>query len=182
MNDLIFEGLLEDTVNLSRPEVEVENDLQVAAPTYQLLQAGLPARVRPTLADIDRGLLGRFPAATAVAYLLVTDLQANDHLSQVVATTELTAEAQGGADTLTVTSTAGFAPGEFAQLFGADHWEEVVVAAVADDVTLELAEPLTVGLAAGDTVQAVVSYEVLGVLDPSGIGHHLKALLRHREI
>ena len=182
MIDLTFEGLLEDTVNLSRPYVEVETDLQVAAPTYQLLEAGLPARLRPTLADIDRGLLGRFPAATAVAYLLVTDLQANDRLAEVVAGTDLITEAQGGTDTLTVASTEGFVPGQFAQLFGSDHWEEVVVAAVADEVTLELAEPLTAGLAAGDVVQAVVSYEVLGGLDPSGIGHHLKAILRHREI
>ena len=182
MSDLTFEGLLEDTVNLSRPQIEVESDLQVAAPTYEVLNAGVAARLRPILADIDRGLLGRFPMATAVAYLLMTDLQPNDRLAQVVATTELTAEALNGADTLTVTGTDGFVAGQFAQLLAADHWTEVVVTAVPDEDTLELAEPLTAGFAEGDAVQAAVGYEVLGVLDASGIGHHLKAVLRHREI
>ena len=182
MSDLIFEGLLEDTVNLSRPQIEVENDLQVAVPTYELVQVGLPGRVRPILVDIDRGLLGRFPRATAVGYLLMTDLQPNDRLAQVVASTVLTEEALNGVDTLTVAATDGFAAGYFAQLRDVAHWEEVVIAAVADEETLELAEPLAVDFAENDVVEAVVSYEVLGVLDESGVGHHLKAVLRHREI
>ena len=182
MSDLTFAELLEDTVNLSRPNIEVESDLQVAAPTYELVQTGVAARLRLILTDIDRGLLGRFPAATAIGYLLMTDLQANDQLAQVVATTELTAAALNGADTLTVASTAGFAAGGFAQLRAADHWAEVVIAAVPDEQTLELAEPLAAGFAENDIVEAVVSYQVLGVIDESGIGHHLKAILRHREI
>lgn len=182
MNDPIFEELLEHIVNLGRPQVEVESDLQVAVPTYELLQAGVAARLRPIAAGIDRGLLGRFPHATAVAYLLPTDLEANDRLAQMVAATVLTEPALSGADTLTVASTAGFTTGEFAHLLSATGWEEVAIVAVADEETLELVEPLIAGFAEGDVVQAVVSYEVLGVIEAAGAGHHLKAVLRHREM
>ncbi len=182
MNDPIFEELLEHTVNLSRPQVEVESDLQVAVPTYDLLEAGVSARLRPIDGSIDRSVLGRFPRATAAAYLLPTNLQANDRLSQVVATTVLTEPASPGTDTLTVASTDGFTPGEFVHLLGAAGWEEVGIAAVADEETLELVEPLTAGFAEEDTVEAVVSYEVLGAIDQAGAGHHLKAILRHREM
>ena len=182
MNDPIFAELLEDTVNLSRPQVEVEPDLQVAAPSYELLEAEAVARVRPIAVGLDRSWLGRFPRASAVAYLLLTDLQPNDRLGQVVTSTVLTEAALPGTDTLTVAATAGFAGGIFAHLLGASGWEETAIAAVGDEETLELVEPLIGGFAEDDVVQAVVSYEVLGVVEEAGAGHHLKAVLRHREI
>ena len=134
MTDLSFEELLNQTANLSRPQVEIGGELQVAKPAYQLLAVDVAIRLRPTAADLDRALLGRFPQAVAVAYLLPTDLAANDRLAQV------------------------------------------------DEETLTLSAPLNDGFAAGDVVEAVVSYDVLGVLDESAAGHHLKVALKRREL
>jgi len=103
-------------------------------------------------------------------------------LGQVVTSTVLTEAALPGTDTLTVAATAGFAGGILAHLLGASGWEETAIAAVGDEETLELVEPLIGGFAEDDVVQAVVSYEVLGVIEEAGAGHHLKAVLRHREI
>ena len=67
MTDLSFAELLNHAANLTRPQIEVGSDLAVAHPTYELLAAGIAIRLRPVTADVDRGLLGRFPQATAVA-------------------------------------------------------------------------------------------------------------------
>lgn len=182
MTDRIFAELLAHTVNLSRPQVELEPDLQVATPTYELLAAGVAARVRPTAADVDRGLLGRFPRAVALAYLAPTDVEPNDRLGQVVSSTVLTQAALSGSDTLSVAATTDFAAGMLAHLLGAGGWEEVAITAVSDEETLELVEPLTGDFAEGDAVHAVIGYEVLGVVEEAGADHHLKVVLRHREI
>ncbi len=181
MTDLSFEELLNQTANLSRPQVEIGGELQVAKPAYQLLAVDVAIRLRPTAADLDRALLGRFPQAVAVAYLLPTDLAANDRLAQVTAATTLAEAAPAESTSVQVTSGFGISAGSRLHLRSATDWEEVLVAQV-DEETLTLTAPLNNGFAAGDVVEAVVSYDVLGVLDESAAGHHLKVPLKRQEV
>ncbi len=181
MTDHSFGELLNATANLSRPQVAVENDLQVANPTYVLLQAEVPMRLRPTSADLDRSLIGRFPGATAVAYMAPTEIAANDRLAQVTAVTTLTEAAPAESTSLVVASAYGFAAGSRIHLRGESGWELAVVDYVDGD-TLHLAAALSTGFSAGDTVEAVTSYTVLGVLDEAGAGHHIKVALQRQEL
>jgi len=181
MTDRSFEELLNATANLSRPQIAVESDLQVANPTYELLEAEVALRLRPTSADLDRSLLGRFPGATAIAYMTPTELGANDRLGQVTATTMLTKAAPAESTTVIVASAYGFEAGSRVHLRGEFDWEVALVDHVDAD-TLHLAAALSTGFSAGDTVEAVTSYTVLGVLDEAGAGHHIKVALQRREL
>ena len=181
MTDRSFEELLNATANLSRPQIAVESDLQVANPTYELLEAEVAMRLRPTSADLDRSLLGRFPQATALAYMAPTELAANDRLAQATAVTMLTEAAPAESTTLVVASAYGFAAGSRIHLRGESDWEAALVDHV-DGNSLHLAAALNAGFAAGDTVEAVTSYTVLGVLDEAGACHHIKVALQRREL
>lgn len=181
MTDPSFEELLEQTGNLTRPQIEVGSDLHVASPTYELLAASVALRLRPITAGLDRSLLGRFPQPTTVAYLLPTDLAANDRLAEVTAATVLAEPAEAESSSLEVASGYGIAAGSRLHLRAEAAWEEVVVAQVAGE-TLELTAPLGQGFAADDAVEAVVSYDVLGVLDEAAASHHLKVALKRREV
>ena len=181
MTDRSFEELLNATANLSRPQIAVESDLQVANPTYELLQAEVAMRLRPTSADLDRSLLGRFPQATALAYMAPTELAANDRLAQVSATTTLVEAAPPGSTSLVVASAYSFTAGSRIHLRAESDWEPAVVDHVDGD-TLHLTVPLSTGFSPSDMVEAVISYTVLGVLDEAGAGHHIKVALQRREL
>ncbi len=181
MTDRSFEELLNATANLSRPQIAVESDLQVANPTYKLLQAEVAVRLRPTSADLDRSLLGRFPQATALAYMAPTDLAANDRLAQVNVATALAEAAAAESSALVVACAYGFADGSRIHLRGESAWESALVDYTDGDV-LHLTAALSTGFAAGDTVEAVTSYTVLGVIDEAGAGHHIKVALQYREL
>ena len=181
MTDRSFEELLNAAANISRPQIAVESDLQVVNPTYELLQAQVALRLRPTSADLDRSLLGRFPQATALAYMAPTELAANDRLAQVTAVTMLTEAAPAESTTLVVASAYGFADGSHIHLRGESAWEAALVDHVDGD-TLHLTAALSAGFSASDTVEAVTSYTVLGVLDEAGAGHHIKVPLQRREM
>jgi len=181
MTDRSFEELLNATANLSRPQIAVESDLQVANPTYELLEAEVAMRLRPISAAIDRSLIGRFPNAAAVAYMAPTDLAANDRLAQVTAVTTLTEAAPAESTALVVASAYGFADGGRIHLRGESDWEPAIVDHVDGD-SLHLAAALSTGFSAGDTVEAVTSYTVLGVRDEAGAAHHIKVALQRREM
>jgi len=138
-------------------------------------------RLRPTSADVDRSLLGRFPQATAVAYMAPTDLAANDRLARVTASTTLAEAAPIGSTSLVVASAYGFAAGSHIHLRSETDWEAATVDHVDGD-SVHLAAALSTGFSAGDTVEAVTSYTVLGVLDEAGAGHHIKVALQRREM
>ncbi len=181
MTDPSFEELLDQTGNLTRPQIAVGSDLHVASPTYELLAAGVALRLRPIAAGLDRSLMGRFPQATGVAYLLPTDLAANDRLAEVTAATVLTEPAPAESSSLEVASSYGITAGSRLHLRSTTAWEEVTVAQVNEE-TLELSAPLSQECAADDVVEVVVSYDVLGVLDEAAAGHHLKVALQRREV
>jgi len=181
MTDLSFAELLNQTVNLTRPVIQVESDLQVANPTYELLEANVAVRLRPISGDVDRLLLGRFPEASAVAYLLPTELAANDRLAQVTAVTVLAEAAPAESTSLVVASAYGFADGSRIHLRGESAWEAAIVDYVDGD-SLHLAAALSTGFLAGDTMEAVTSYAVLGVLDEAGAAHHIKVALQRIEV
>ena len=181
MTDLTFAELLNQAANLSRPQIGVGSDLQVAYPTYELLAADVAIRLRPVTTDIDRGLLGRFPQATAVAYLLPTDLAANDRLAHVTIATTLAEAAPAESSELTVAVTFGITAGSRLHLRGEAGWEEVIVAQL-DGETVQLSAPLSSSFAAGHAVEVVTSYDVLGVVDESAAGHHLKVALKRQEL
>lgn len=179
MTDYLFEEILNRRGNVTRPTVAVDSEGLAREPEYALARAFVPLRLRPTRTMLDYGLLGKWPQATAVAYLRPGVVQALDRLGVIVGSTALAQPAALGATEIAVESAAGIAPGVTLHLREAGHFAEAVAAAVEGD-TVALREGLPAEFSVGAAVEAVTSYEVLGVEDPAGEGHHARAAVRKR--
>jgi hypothetical protein len=179
MNDYLFAEVLNRQGSVSRAAVTVEAGGLAREAVYGLVQAAAPLRLRPVRGGLDDGLLGLWPSAGAVAYLAAGTLRARDRLGVVRAIEELAEDAEAGAVTLALGAGHGIVAGDRLHLRGGGRWAEVLVAgAEAEAVTLDL--PLGEAWAKGAQVETVVAYEVLGVEDPAGAGHHQRAVLRGR--
>ncbi len=179
MTDYLFDEMLNRRANVTRPTVAVDGEGLAREPEYALAQAFVPLRLRPVRTMLDYGLLGKWPQATAVAYLRPGVAQALDRLGVIVGSTELAQPAASHATEMVVESAAGIAPGATLHLREAGHFAEAVVAAV-EGATVALREGLPAGFSAGAAVEVVTTYEVLGVEDPGGEGHHTRAAVRKR--
>lgn len=174
MVDLNLVGLLRHEVWIERPEVRmVAGDVAVAR---SVRQAGLVrARIRPLEAQETAGLLGRLEEAQYAVYLAGEEaLAEGDVLVQRVWVTRLAEEVAQGARELRVEE-AMARPGEELEV-GEQHG---IVAGVLGAV-VRLAESLASAHEAGCEVVGVRRFEVLGVEDEGGQGHHRRALVRPR--
>jgi hypothetical protein len=179
MGDYLFDEVLNRRGNVTRPVVEVGGEGLAREARYELAKAAVPLRVRPARATLDYGLLGKWPQATAVAYLRPGQAQALDRIGVVTGATALAESAEEGATEITVESAMGIGAGARLHLReGAAFAEAVVEAVEGESVTLR--EALETGFGAGASVETVVSYEVLGVEDEGGEGHHVRAAVRSR--
>ena len=178
MTDYLFDEMLNRRANVTRPTVEVDGDGLAREAQYQGV-GSVALRVRPVRATLDAGLLGKWPRATAVAYLAPGTARALDRLAVVLAATAL-AEAAGEGDTsITVEDATGIEAGATLQISEGAGFCEAVAEAV-DGAAVTLRDALETGFAAGASAEVVASYEVLGVEDQGGAGHHVWVGLRSR--
>jgi len=177
MNDYLFDEILNRRANLTRPLVAVDGQSLAREARYELIQALAPLRLRPVRVSLDAGLLGKYPQATAVAYLRPGSARALDRLGVVCAQTSLVEDAVPGALTLTLAATEGIEEGSVLHLREAGKFAEALVAAVGE-ASVTLTAPLSEGFAEGAAVEVVEPYEVLGAEDEAGEGHHLRVAIR----
>ena len=180
MSDYLFEEVLNRRGNVTRPVVEVGGEGLAREARYEAVGVAVALRVRPVRAALDHGLLGRWPQATTVLYLQPGQARALDRVGVVTGATELAEEVQEEATEISVASAGGIEVGARLHLREGTSFAEVVVESVAG-ATLALREALETGFGAGASVETVVSYEVAGVEDAGGEGHHGRAAARKRE-
>src|ERR1039457_2736806 len=95
--------------NVTRPSVAVDADRLAREPEYQLVQAAAPLRLRAARAALDSGLLGAYPRAEAVGYLLPGGAQALDRLGVTQRLTTLQEAAHAQATAVVVADAEGLA-------------------------------------------------------------------------
>lgn len=179
MSDYLFDELLNRRGNVTRPVVEVGGERLAREPRYAAVGLAVPLRVRPARTGLDQGLLGRWPQAAVVLYLRPGLVRALDRVGVVRAATELAEAAEEGARAIVVASTEGLESGARLHVRTSQALAEVVVESVEGRV-VALREALEEAWEAGAAVEVVESYEVLGVEEAGGEGHHVRAAGRRR--
>jgi hypothetical protein len=97
----------------------------------------------------------------------------------ILAATALAAAADASLEGIEVEDASAISAGSRLQLSaGAAFFETVATAVAGTAVTLQ--DPLPVAFPAGASVDVVSSYEVLGVEDDGGAGHHVRVGMRLR--
>ncbi|MEN6304620.1 MAG: hypothetical protein ABFD96_17955 [Armatimonadia bacterium] len=176
MVDVNLAGLLRHEVWIERPEVRmVAGDVAVARGVRQ--EGLVRVLVRPLDARETAGLLGRLEEARYAVYMTAAeDVAEGDVLAQRVWVTRLAEAAAEGTRELRVEEALA-RPGEEIEVGG----ESGVLAGVVDEV-VSLAEGLEERHEAGCEVVGVRRFEVLGVEDEGGQGHHWRVLVRPRVV
>lgn len=167
--DATFSRLLTATAEITRPDVELDADGGPKTPAYHATGESARVRITPARAGSEDGLLGRTEEVTHVIYAPPADIRMGDRLVTRPVTTVLTADVEAGETELPVARTAGIRDGQSVQI-GAE--EPTVMSVTAEAIVV------TPGVASaheeGEAVSVVERYEVLGVEDAAGMGHHLR--------
>jgi hypothetical protein len=169
MADATFEALLTEIAQIARPVVLLDADGGPATPIYEPTGESVRVRIAPARAGSRDGLLGRTEEATHVIYAAPADLRVADRLIVRPVVTSLSADVEAGASVLPVTATEGLRDGQRVEIGG----EELTVAAVGAG-EIRVTPAVTSDYEAGEALSVVVRYEVLGVADEAGAGHHLR--------
>ncbi len=168
-SDATFEALLTQTAQIARPSVELDGDGGPKTPTWELTGESVRVRIAPARSGSEDGLLGRTEDVTHVIYARFADIRVADRLITRPVTTALSDDVEAGATELPVSATAGIRDGQRIEI-GDEELTVVEVGSVAIGVTPGVASDYEQGAA----VCVVVRYEVLGVADAAGAGHHLR--------
>ena len=128
-------------------------------------------RITPAHCGSEDDLLGRTEEVEHVIYAMPADIRMGDRLVVRPVTTTLTEDVDADATALPVSSTAGVVDGQRVEV-GDEELTVTAVSAEAVTVTPGVAE----GYNEGEAVSVVVRYEVLGVEDAAGVGHHLRVM------
>ena len=176
--DSTFRQLLRHEVTLQRPVSGTTAGGNVTGVTYEDVYADAqPARIVPVRTLLSGGILGAFPEATHVLYCEPLDLKAGYRVERELAATALAQAAQAGDEEIAVADDTGLQQGHVIELSAGEVTEAAEVRGVGDDL-LALAGPLAHGFSVGTPVRAALRYDVLGVEDEAGAGHHLRVVLR----
>jgi len=136
----------------------------------------VPVRLRPLTEASEMTIAGKLPSDATVGYCQVQDVRAGDVVCVIVAQTALVEEAEAGSSSLVVESTEGMGAGTTVALTGSGGGELVTVAGVSGG-NVALRAPLEGSYGIGEKAAAVRCYEVGGVIDEGGAGHHQKLIL-----
>ncbi len=167
--DATFVALLDQTAQIARPVVELSGDGVPKTPTYEATGECVPMRVTPGSGDSEDDLLGRVADATHVIYTTPADIRVADLLVTRPVTTALSDDVQAGDTALPVEDTDGIVDGQRVEI-GQEELEVQTVGADAVTVTTGLEQ----GYEEEEPLSVIVRYEVLGVEDEAGAGHHLR--------
>ncbi len=138
-------------------------------------------RIMPVTGSSHPSILGRFPDATHVMYCEKLDVRPNYRIELELANTVLSVEADVGATYLTVQSTLGLEIGSIIEVSDGVQMDQTRVNSMDMNV-LEIEPPLAHAYAAGSTVRAVRTFDVLTREDEAGAGHHLRVIMRECEV
>ena len=182
MSDTAFLSTLIHEVAIKRPIAGSTGDGDLQSTDYaDAYPDRKRCRIMPAGGGTDPGLLGHFPDATHVMYCEKLDVRPNYLIELELASTTLGVDADPGATELTVASTTGLDVGSLIQIADETHTDEAQVTLVDVDV-LHIEPALTYGYAAGSGVRSARTFDVLSVGDEAGAGHHLKVIMREREV
>ena len=161
----------------ARPVTGVAVGLDLETPVHERVAGPLAALVQPWTAGAADGLMGRLPESTHVAYLAVAAAQVGDVLVRAVARTALAEDAEVGEDGIEVEETSGIEAGSRIEI-GEGSTCERRVALRVEDTSVRLATKLWQEHEAQEQVATTLRYEVLGVEDEAGQGHHQRVAVR----
>ncbi|MFO8079047.1 MAG: hypothetical protein R6V07_01970 [Armatimonadota bacterium] len=167
--DATFEDLLTATATIARPRVELDADGGPRTPVYEPTGESARVRITPARSGSRDGLLGRVEDVTHVIYTEPADIRVGDRLVIRRVVTELSEDVDGGATELPVRSTADIRDGDRVEI----GTEERIASAVTGE-SVTIASALAGSYEEGEAVRVVERYEVLGVEDAGGMGHHLR--------
>lgn len=177
MADPCFEGLLRDVVSIRRPEVALSPGGSPRTPVYGFLTGDVPCSLQPVSSTFRDTLIGALERITHVAYLQPTDLRPGDLLVEHLMADALSEAASEGDQTVKVVGGTEFSVGDGLEVGGGEG-SELSLSTWISNGTIGLSTPLEFSHEAGSPVSSIVGYEVLGVWDEAGYGHHLRATLR----
>jgi len=167
--DRTFAGLLTATAEVMRPTVELDAEGGPKTPVYEKTGQSVRVRITPARSSSEDDLLGRTEDVTHVVYAEPADIRVADRLVTRPVTTALNEDVDAGATVLPVTSTAGIRDGQTVEIGG----DEATVLEVETDA-LTVAPGVSVAYDEGEDVCVVERYQVQGVEDAAGMGHHLR--------
>ena len=182
MPDPVFLNTLIHEVAIKRPVAGSTGDGDLQSTDYtDVYSARKRCRIMPAAGGTDPGLLGRFPDATHVMYCEKLDVKPNYLIELELASTTLSVDAEAGATELTVASAIGLDVGSIIEINDETNTDAAQVTLVDLNV-LHISPALTYGYAAGSTVRCAREFDVLSSQDEAGEGHHLKVIMREREV
>jgi hypothetical protein len=171
--DATFEDLMTGMAQVARPTVELDGDGGPKTPVYESTGESVRVRIVPAHASSEDGLLGRVEDVTHVIYAMPADIRVADRLVTHPVATKLSEDVEAMATELPVVSTNGFQDGQRVLIGG----EELTVTGVGAEA-LTITPILAQGYDEGEAVTVAIEYEVLGVEDAAGMGHHLRITAR----
>ena len=177
MRDGSFLTLLRDVVSIRRPQVTVTALGTPRAPRYVPVTEDVPCRLQPLAANRAGTVLGQTEHATHAGYLEPADVRAGDLLVERVVRFELAEDVEAGSKGFVVSDEAGLARGLKVEL-GAGEGSELHLVTDGIGGSVTVADAVSGDHPAGDPVYVVAVYEVCGVKDEAGQGHHLRLDLR----
>ena len=177
MSDAVFRSLLVHQAQVERPSVGLDEEGAPATPVYRTLASGVVCRLEGLRAGSSDGLLGRLAEATHVLYLEPMDLRVADRVVMRPVQSQLVAEASAGTAEIELSSTKGMWAGAEIEVGSGANAELNMIAEVSGSLA-RLRDALVTTHEAGEVVSVVRRYEVLSVQDETGVGHHLRAVVK----
>lgn len=179
MRDQALAAMLRHVLAIERAKVNSGPELGVSNPEF-IWVAEVPGLVQPVVARLEPGLLGRLSESTHVVYLagLEPEIATGDMAVQLIARGQLTEEVEAGEAMLTQPEGTVLVVGDEIEI-GIGGEVRRVVAVGSGGVALD--RPLEEAHELGSRVAVRQRYEVLGVEDEGGQGHHRKVHVRRVE-
>ncbi len=177
MTDGCFVALLRDVVCVRKPRVVLSSTGSPQTPVYALEAEDVPCCLQPAGSKTRDTLIGEIEGATHVAYLEPLDVSVGDLVVERVLADVLTEPVSAGDVSLAVAVPEGFSRGDRLEI-GDGVDSELGMAGTVSEDGIALCEPLTAGHDEDEGVYSVAAYEVVGVRDEAGCGHHLRADLK----
>ena len=177
MADQPFGSMLVHDLALKRPRVDVDSVGDPKTAEYEMVAEHVRGRVMPLSGADWVGVLGRYPEGTHRVFLEPIEARANYRVERCIRTTALAAEVAAGESVLALASATGLHVGDLVEV-GAGEEASRATIIVLEGVIANIEPPLAASAAEGDPVRSLAVYDVLGVEDEAGAGHHLRLVAR----
>ncbi|NPV46502.1 MAG: hypothetical protein HPY69_06075 [Armatimonadetes bacterium] len=178
MVDVALAALLEHDLGIERATVASGPELGVANPEYVLV-ASVKGLVQPAGATARSGLLGLYPESSHVVYLagVVPEVAVGDLVVRRAAQGVLAEPLEVADQVIQVSGALSLLAGDEIEI-GEGAGREVRRVAEWSGEGFLLERPVEVAHAEGSPVALRQRYEVLGVEDEAGLGHHRRVVVR----